>query len=73
VPLMARKWAPLDRNPDDDGSDNGPYEGPNDGPFRGDDDGRSAAPSPFEMARLFVAQHLKRPLSKDPQAGQPPG
>jgi cobalt-zinc-cadmium resistance protein CzcA len=73
VPLMARKWAPLDRNPDDDGSNNGPYEGPNDGPFRGEDDARSGAPSPFEMAQLFVAQHLKRPLSKDPQAGQPPG
>jgi hypothetical protein len=69
VPLMARKWAPLDRNPDDDGSDSGPGNGPEDsphgGPYRGDDDARSADPGPLEMVRLFVAQNFKRPLSKD--------
>lgn len=58
VPLMARKWAPLDRNPGDDRGDDGPD---NDG--GGLDDMRSSAPSPFEMARLFVAEHFKRALT----------
>jgi hypothetical protein len=61
VPLMARKWAPPDRNPDrsndDDNGDNPP-----DGP-----------PSPLELGRLLLSQHFQRPLAENVDAGEPPG
>jgi cobalt-zinc-cadmium resistance protein CzcA len=64
VPLMARKWAPVDRNPDrggdyGNGSDNPPE---NDGP-----------PSPLALGKLLLSQHFKGPLSEDANAGEPPG
>src|SRR6201986_1110378 len=54
VPLMARKWAPVDRNPDRGGDENGRGENPpdNDGP-----------PSPLELGKLLLSQHFQRPLS----------
>jgi hypothetical protein len=63
VPLMARKWAPADRNPDrgnddEDGGENPPDDGP---------------PSPLELGKLLLAQHFQRPLSEDADAGEPPG
>jgi heavy metal efflux system protein len=63
VPLMARKWAPVDRNPDrgtedEDGGDNPPEGGP---------------PSPVELGKLLLSQHFQRPLAEDPDADEPPG
>ncbi len=63
VPLMARKWAPMDRNPDrggdeGDGGDNPPEAGP---------------PSPLELGRLLLSQHFKGALPKDADADEPPG
>jgi hypothetical protein len=65
VPLMARKWAPVDRNPDrGDDSDNGDDGGnnPQEGP-----------PSPLELGRLLLSQHLKRPLAENPDTDEPAG
>ena len=63
VPLMARKWAPMDRNPDrGDGEDGGGDE-PNDG----------SPPSPLELGKLLLTQHFKRPLPEDADTGEPPG
>jgi hypothetical protein len=63
VPLMARKWAPVDRNPDrgSDGDGNGDVP-PDDGP-----------PSPFELGRLLLAQHFQRPLPENPDTDEPAG
>ena len=63
VPLMARKWAPVDRNPDrgtedEDGGDIPPEGGP---------------PSPMELGKLLLSQHFQRPLSENPDADEPPG
>jgi cobalt-zinc-cadmium resistance protein CzcA len=62
VPLMARKWAPVDRNPDRGNDEGGDEIPPDDGP-----------PSPLELGKLLLAQHLKRPLPEDADAGEPPG
>ncbi|MDQ1450501.1 MAG: heavy metal efflux system protein [Acidobacteriaceae bacterium] len=64
VPLMARMWAPVDRNPDRGGDDENGGENPP------DDNG---PPSPLELGRLLLAQHFQRPLPKDADTGQPPG
>ena len=61
VPLMARKWAPVDRNPDRGGEDSdGENDLPNDGP-----------PSPLELGRLLLSQHFQRPLPEDADADEP--
>jgi cobalt-zinc-cadmium resistance protein CzcA len=61
VPLMARKWAPVDRNPDRGGEDSdGENDLPNDGP-----------PSPLELGRLLLSQHFQRPLPEDANADEP--
>jgi hypothetical protein len=63
VPLMARKWAPVDRNPDRGGDENGGGENPpDDGP-----------PSPLELGRLLLSQHFQRPLPEDADTGKPSG
>jgi hypothetical protein len=62
-PLMARKWAPVDRNPDRGDEDNGGGDEPQDG----------GPPSPLELGKLLLAQHFQRPLPEDANAGEPPG
>ena len=64
VPLMARTWAPVDRNPDRGGmrrtaATNAPQD--------------SGPPSPLELERILLAQHFQRPLPEDADTGEPPG
>jgi cobalt-zinc-cadmium resistance protein CzcA len=63
VPLMARKWAPMDRNPDRGDGENGGGDEPHDG----------SPPSPLELGKLLLTQHFKRPLPEDADTGEPPG